>query len=138
MRPVTRVAAMSAAALAVAPVAAAAIAVHSPSRHHLHAAGPPLPRSLSVDEHEWSVIPSERVVAAGIVHFTDYNRGQDEHDLVIKGPGGTTRPVYVEPGQSATIVARLRPGTYTLYCSMFMGTPQSHYALGMHTLITVR
>jgi hypothetical protein len=38
----------------------------------------------------------------------------------------------------ATIVAKLPPGRYKLYCSMFAGTPQSHEMLGMNTLITVR
>jgi uncharacterized cupredoxin-like copper-binding protein len=124
--------------LALAAVAVPAIAASGPARHHLHAVSPPLPHSLTVDEQEYSIILSEKVVASGVVRFTDYNRGMDEHDLVIKGPGGTWGPVYVMPGKSATIVRRLSRGTYLLYCSMFMGTPESHYALGMHTLLTVR
>jgi hypothetical protein len=44
----------------------------------------------------------------------------------------------MQSGGSATIVAKLSPGRYKLYCSMFMGTPQSHEALGMLAYITVR
>jgi hypothetical protein len=124
--------------LVVAAIAVPTIALGAGTHHRLHAVSPPLPHSLAVDEQEYSIILSEKVVAAGVVHFTDYNRGMDEHDLVIKGPGVWTAPVYVMPGKSATIVERLRRGTYLLYCSMFMGTPESHYALGMHTLLTVR
>jgi uncharacterized cupredoxin-like copper-binding protein len=46
--------------------------------------------------------------------------------------------VFLTPGSSGTITARLRPGRYQLICSLFAGTPQSHYARGMHAWITVR
>jgi hypothetical protein len=110
----------------------------APARHRLHRPAPPLPRSLTVDEQEWSVIPSQTVVAAGVVTFHVYDRGMDPHDLTVRGPGGIAGVVWMQPGGSGTIVARLRPGTYVLYCSMFMGTPQSHFALGMHARLTVR
>jgi len=106
--------------------------------HRLHRPPPPLARSLTVDEQEWSIIPSQRVVAAGVVTFHDYDRGQDAHNLTIKGPGGVQGVVWLQSGGSGTIVAHLQPGTYVLYCSMYAGTPQSHEALGMHTLLTVR
>jgi len=138
MMRLTRYIASVAVIAVAAAIAVAAIAPAIAPAHRLHRASPPLPTSLTVDEQEWSIIPSERVLAAGIVHFTIYNRGQDEHDLVIQGPGGKKGPVYVMPGQSATIADHLYRGTYKLYCSMYMGTPQSHYAMGMHTLITVR
>jgi hypothetical protein len=129
-------------AVALAGVAATAIAaplVHGAAPpHRLHLPPPPLAHSLTVDEQEWSIIPSQRVVAAGTVRFEVYDRGQDAHDLVIQGPGGIRGTTHVMPGQSATIVARLYRGTYVLYCSLFMGTPMSHYARGMHTLLKVR
>jgi hypothetical protein len=135
-----------AAALIAGPANAAnVIAARRPPSHRLHRAGPPLPTSLTVDEQEYSIILSEAVVAAGNVRFTIYNRGQDEHNLVIQRPDLLTHhpdflrgPVYLTPGDSATKTVRLTKGTYLLYCSMFMGTPQSHYAMGMHTLLTVR
>jgi len=122
-------------------VIVASLALAAPSlapAHRLHLPPAPLPHSLTVDEQEWSIIPSQRVVAAGIVRFEVYDRGQDAHDLVIKGPGGVRGTASVVPGGSATIVARLFRGTYQLYCSMFIGTPQSHYRMGMHTLIRAR
>lgn len=119
--------------------------VASPPRHRLHLPIPPLPRSLSVDEQEWSIIPSHTVVAAGTVTFAVYDRGMDAHNLTIKGPGRSlTGPgrlrgsINLQSGASGTLVAHLKPGTYLLYCSLFLGTPDSHYMKGMHTLLTVR
>ena len=138
-------ASFAAAAIAGPASAADAIAPHRAPSHRLHRAGPPLPTSLTVDEQEYSIILSEAVVAAGNVRFTIYNRGQDEHNLVIQRPDRLAAhpdfvrgPLYVTPGQSATETLHLTKGTYLVYCSMFMGTPQSHYAMGMHTLLTVR
>jgi hypothetical protein len=107
-------------------------------RHRLHLPTPSLPSSLSVDEQEWSITPSHTVIAAGTVTFHDYNRGMDAHNLTIAGPNGQVGVVSVQPGQSGTLTAHLRPGTYLLYCSLFAGTPQSHVMKGMHTELTVR
>jgi hypothetical protein len=129
----------------LAAVATAAPASGSVTRHHrLLLPVPPLPRSLTVDESEYIVVPSERVVGSGTVTFQVYDRGQDEHNLTIQGPitltgaGRVRGQVWMKSGGMATIVAKLRPGKYKLYCSMFAGTPQSHEMLGMNTLITVR
>jgi hypothetical protein len=113
-------------------------------RHRLLLPTPPLPRSLTVDESEYIVVPSERVVGAGSVTFQVYDRGQDEHNLTVQGPitpagaGRIRGQVWMKSGGTARIVANLPAGTYDLYCSMFAGTPQSHKMLGMNTLITVR
>lgn len=140
-----------AAALAVAGgaasiAAAAAAAIERVERsappHRLHLPTPPLAHRLTVDEQEWSVRPSETVVAAGAVRITVYNRGMDAHDLTVQGPGGlqgrVRGVVTLASGASAVLTVHLTPGTYVLYCSMFMGTPQSHYARGMHATITAR
>lgn len=136
---------------AVAAVALlAAVAVASPTSdgvlrtHRLIMPTPPLEHALSVDESEYQVVPSESVVAAGVVTFQAYDRGQDEHNLTVQGPvtssgdGRIRGQVWMQSGGSATIVAKLQPGRYKLYCSMFMGTPQSHEMLGMLAYITVR
>ena len=92
-----------------------------------------------MDEWEWSVVPSETVVAAGLVRIEVYDRGQDAHDLVIQNARGLIEGmVSLRPGGASTIVAHLKPGVYLLYCSLFAGTPQSHFARGMHALLTVR
>ncbi len=113
-------------------------------RHRLILPTPPLPHSLTVDEREWAVVPSQPVLAAGEVTFQVYDRGQDAHNLTIQGPitragaGPIRAQAWLKSGGTATIAVKLPPGTYKLYCSMFAGTPQSHEMLGMHALISVR
>jgi plastocyanin len=113
-------------------------------QHRLVLPTPPLPHNLTVDESEWQIIPSERVVAAGTVTMQVYDRGQDAHNLTVQGPmtssgaGPMRGQVWLQSGGSTTLVEKLGPGRYKLYCSMFAGTPQSHEKLGMVSEITVR
>jgi plastocyanin len=135
----------AAVAVGIAVMAAAAPAGGGAlQRHRLILPTPPLPHDLTVDESEWQIIPSERIVAAGTVTMEVYDRGQDEHNLTVQGPitssgDGTIRgQVWLQSGGSTTLTAKLAPGRYKLYCSMFAGTPQSHEAMGMLSSITVR
>jgi plastocyanin len=135
----------AAVAVGVAVMAAAAPAGGGAlQRHRLILPTPPLPHALTVDESEWQIIPSERFVAAGTVTMEVYDRGQDAHNLTVQGPitasgAGTVRGhVWLQSGGSTTLTAKLAPGRYKLYCSMFAGTPQSHEMLGMLSSITVR
>jgi plastocyanin len=133
---------------AVAPVVAAGLAalgtlavLAAPAagrRHHPHRPPRALPHSLAVDEKEWAVQPSQKLVSAGSVTIRGYDRGQDPHNLQLTGPSGPIQTISLTPGASGTIVANLRPGTYRLVCTLYAGTPQSHEALGMHATITVR
>jgi hypothetical protein len=130
---------------AVAITALAALAAGSlapgagAERHHrLRVPPPELARALTVDESEWALRPSKTLVAAGPVRLRVYNRGQDDHNLVITDRDGVPQTVLLKPGESGTIVAQLRPGTYALVCSLFAGTPESHEALGMRTVLRVR
>ena len=132
-------------AIAVALIAAASTAgAGGLRRHRLIMPTPPLPHSLAVDESEYQVVPSERVVAAGTVTMAVYDRGQDAHNLTVQGPvtstgdGKIRAQVWLQSGGSTTLVTTLAPGRYKLYCSMFAGTPQSHEKLGMLSEITVR
>jgi plastocyanin len=146
---IRRAVATTAAAVAAVSLLAA-VAVASPTTdgvlrvHRLILPTPPLAHDLTVDESEYEVVPSESVVGAGRVTFEAYDRGQDAHNLTLQGPvtasgdGKIRGQVYMQPGASATIVARLQPGRYKLYCSLFAGTPQSHEMLGMLSYITVR
>lgn len=106
--------------------------------HHLHLPPTNLPRSLTVDEREWAVQPSETVIAAGRVHLQGYDRGMDDHDMQLIGPHGVIDTVYMTPGSTAGMTVNLAPGHYQLICSLYEGTPESHYAKGMHAWITVR
>ena len=125
-------------------LAAAAAATVLPAqalarRHRVHLPPVDLPRALTVDESEWAVQPSKTLLGTGTVTINAYNRGQDNHNFVISdAAGNVAEKILLIPGQSATVTASLRPGTYRLFCSLYAGTPESHYRRGMHTTITVR
>jgi plastocyanin len=108
-------------------------------RHRIHVPPVELPRALTVDEREWAVQPSKTLVGAGTVTFNAYNRGQDDHNFVIvDAAGNVAGQVSLIPGSTASVTAHLHPGTYVLFCSLFAGTPESHYDRGMHAALTVR
>jgi plastocyanin len=108
-------------------------------RHRVHLPPVELPHALTVDEREYAVQPSKTIVGAGTVTFNAYNRGQDDHNFVIvDSAGNVAGSASLIPGSTATVTAHLHPGTYVLFCSLFAGTPESHYARGMHTTLTVR
>ena len=119
-------------ALLCVSLVAAASAVAAPRLHRTKLPPPlPLPTSLAVDEGEYVVVPSKKVVAAGPVTFRVYNRGMDDHDLSLTDASGVTRSVYLAPGETGTLQVTLTPGDWRIYCSLFPGTPSSHEALGM-------
>jgi uncharacterized cupredoxin-like copper-binding protein len=129
----------TAAALAAVVLAATLITGAAAGREHrLHRPPSDLPHSLAVDEWEWQVQPSQPVVAAGWVHFEGYNRGMDDHDMQLIGPHGVIDTVYMVPGATGSLTVKLPPGRYQLICSLYAGTPESHYAKGMHAWLTVR
>jgi hypothetical protein len=99
---------------------------------------PPLPRVAAVDESEWAIQVSRTVVGAGDVTFNVYNRGEDDHDLAVVDADGTLRTIDVPSRETRSLVVRLAPGQVKLYCSLFAGTPASHEAAGMSTLVEVR
>jgi plastocyanin len=122
-------------ALAAAPLAPV------PRVHRLHVPPPivaALPSSLAVDESEYTLRPSQILVAAGQVKINVYNRGMDDHDLTLVDGNGVTQQVALHSGASSTLIVALKPGSYRLYCSLFEGTPESHDALGMHAVINVQ
>jgi hypothetical protein len=121
---------------------AAATAVAAPRVHRTTlpppATPPRLPTSLGVDEGEWLVVPSKRVVAAGEVSFHVNNRGMDDHDFTIVDGTGTLRQIYLAPGTDGDVRATLTPGRYRIYCSLFAGTPESHETQGMVSYVDAR
>lgn len=120
-------------------LAAAGTSVAAP-RIHRTTLPPPvaLPTQLSVDETEWSVRPSKRVVAAGEVRLQIYNRGMDDHDLVIVDASGMRRGIELGPRSSGELVVTLAPGRHRIWCSLFEGTTLSHEQLGMVSYIDAR
>jgi len=129
-------AARIAGALICVSLVAAASAVAAPRIHRTKLPPPPpLSSSLALDEKEWAVTPSRRVVAAGPVSMRVYNRGMDDHDLTIIDSAGVRHQVYLPPGDTQIVHATLAPGVYTVWCSLFAGSASSHEALGMVSYI---
>ena len=106
-----------------------------PNRHR--PPPPPLPRSIAVDETEYSIALSRPLVGAGEVTLNIYNRGVDDHDLALVDVDGSVQVVSVPSRETRTLVARLGVGQTKVYCSLFAGTPASHEDLGMSAVIGV-
>ncbi len=93
---------------------------------------PAFPRTLSVDETEFALGPSRTVVSSGKVKINVYNRGMDDHDLVVYDPNRVALGATVlGPGASGQVTVALPAGNYQVVCSLFAGTPVSHETLGM-------
>jgi uncharacterized cupredoxin-like copper-binding protein len=88
------------------------------------------PKTLSALVAEWSVVPSVGVVSAGLVRIRVRNVGVEPHELVLartarfadslpladdRAQATAIGPsLLVAPGQTASAVFRLRPGSYVL------------------------
>lgn len=100
---------------------------------------PAFPRALSVDETEYQLNPSRSVVSSGRVRINVYNRGMDDHDLVVYDGSGTSLGASVLlPGAADEIVVTLAAGDYRVVCSLFAGTVLSHETLGMRFTLRVQ
>ena len=121
----------AAAGVVLALVAAPAAAGRQRRPHRPPPAAPPLARTLTVDESEWALRPSKTVVAAGVVRLRVYNRGQDDHDLVLIDGAGVAHVVALKAGEDAVVTATLARGRYRLFCSLQAGTAESHEDRGM-------
>jgi hypothetical protein len=99
---------------------------------------PPLPRALAVDEFEFFLKASRTRVGAGVVTIRVYNRGEDDHNIVLVDKQGLVHHADLKPGAKAVLTPTLSRGTYVLYCDLFAGTKDSHYDLGMRVTLEVR
>jgi hypothetical protein len=89
------------------------------------------PARLLVQSTEFHLALSRTRLRAGIAVIELSNRGEDPHDLRIRGRrGGVRETVAGGLGQWRT---HLRPGRYVLYCSL-----PGHERLGMRAVLTVR
>lgn len=129
-----------AAACACAVATIGANAVTSGRAHRLKVPpAPALPRALSVDETEYELNPSRTVVSSGAVRLSAYNRGMDDHDLVVYDAAGTALGrATLPPGESGEMTVTLPAGSYRVVCSLFAGTPISHETLGMRFTLQVQ
>lgn len=112
---------------------------------------------VTVNERDFTIRASPRVLAAGDVVFRDDNHGPDAHELIVaRAPGasGVSLPLRsdgltvseeelqrsivasLEAGEAGTVRqlhVRLAPGRYVLFCNM-----AGHFMAGMETVVTVR
>lgn len=72
-------------------------------------------------------------LSSGRVTFVVTNKGSSPHDFKLSGNGTEHQIATLAQGQSATLTAELRPGTYTYVC-----TVPGHKLLGMEGSVTVR
>jgi hypothetical protein len=94
------------------------------------------PTAVGVGEREWRIALYRPWVPAGLVKFNVRNFGEDGHDFVVRNARGLTRARLPEipSGDTASVIGRLmRPGRYTVYCSL-----PGHLALGMRAVLRVR
>jgi hypothetical protein len=127
--------------LTLAATAAPAIAGPPTRTHRPHrppAAAQPLARTLTVDESEWVLRPSKVVVAAGVVRLRVYNRGEDDHNLLLVDAAGAAHVILLRPGTDGVLTPKLARGRYRLVCSLQAGTPESHEDKGMWFTLDAR
>ncbi len=95
----------------------------------------PAPARLQVSGDEFSLALSRASIRKGLAIIELVNYGEDDHDLALRRVGGarTYRVGVVEPGQTGSLEARLRPGRFTLWCTL-----ADHRARGMRATLTVR
>lgn len=126
--------ALVASALAVAILTSASLA--AAKVHRLFDPAPErVPTGLQVDEDEWSVTPSRITVAAdptGIVNFSIFNRGEDDHDFAVLDAQGQMQRIDLGPGARGDLAATLALGRNKIWCNL-----PGHEALGMVGYITV-
>jgi uncharacterized cupredoxin-like copper-binding protein len=99
------------------------------------AAAPGPPKTVPVTESEFKIaLPPESKLAGGNYTFAVKNAGKIGHDLAITGAGlsGTPKTPLISAGGTSKLTVSLKPGTYTLYC-----TVPGHKAAGMVAKLTI-
>jgi len=99
------------------------------------ALGGAAPARMQVVAHEFSFTLSRTHLAAGQAVIELANFGQDPHDLRLQRIGArhiAGTPV-VAPGSRTHLTVTLRPGRYSLWCSV-----ADHRARGMRATLVVR
>ena len=83
---------------------------------------PPVGRSVAMVEvslAEYGLRPARpRVARSGAIAFVATNDGQARHALQVDGAAGEVRSATLRPGERATLVVRLPPGTYKWLCPL--------------------
>jgi uncharacterized cupredoxin-like copper-binding protein len=90
---------------------------------------------VQVVEKEFTLTPSRSSVKAGSVSLELVNFGMDNHDLVVQSTRAGAKPIrfkLLDPRGRAERTLRLKPGRYTMWCSV-----AGHRAKGMRTTLVV-
>jgi plastocyanin len=120
-------AASPAAAIAVIALAAAGCG----EARHTGSGGSSASSTATISETEFKLSPSTPSAAPGGT-ITVKNTGATTHALEIVTPSGEVKTKPLSPGQSATIKAPAKAGTYVMYCPI-----DHHKQKGMTAKLTV-
>jgi plastocyanin len=89
---------------------------------------------LTADAHNAFKFDKTALTAkAGAVTITLSNPSVLPHNVAIRGNGVDVKGKVVIHGGTSVVTARLKPGTYTFYCSV-----PGHAAAGMKGTLTVK
>ncbi|MBK5287215.1 MAG: hypothetical protein JJE46_01990 [Acidimicrobiia bacterium] len=120
--------------------------------------------SVDVTLSEWIVEPDPVTVDAGDIEFTGDNAGGETHEMVVVAakdadalPTDADGAVVedelpkgaligeiedIEAQSSKQVTLKLKAGDYVLFCNVTEeqddGTIESHFAKGMHSVLTVK
>ena len=96
---------------------------------------PSPPARMLVYADEFFLNGSRRAGPSGLWRLQFRNNGEDDHDLRIRRAGGgiVGWSRIVRPAGLQTIQVRLKPGRYTLFCSI-----SDHEARGMSWSLIIR
>jgi plastocyanin len=93
-------------------------------------------RVVQFKETEYTMAPSELTLKPGTYTFRVQNVGQFPHDLHVATTAEGTEmgaSAVVLAGQTNSFTITLKPGQYTLWCSV-----DAHRSLGMEGTLTVK
>ena len=89
--------------------------------------------TLQADKSALAFSTNSLEANAGKVTIAMTNPSSTAHDIAIKGNGVDETGPTVSNGDTSTVTANLKPGTYTFFCSV-----DGHEAAGMKGTLTVK
>jgi uncharacterized cupredoxin-like copper-binding protein len=91
-------------------------------------------KTVKVGESEWKITPTDGKATAGNVVLNVSNTGQVPHQLEVEGNGlEEQKTAVIDPGGSAKLAVKLKPGKYEWYCPI-----PGHKEQGMEGTLTVQ
>lgn len=82
--------------------------------------------TVTVTTDDFDIRMDASQAGAGTVTFVVLNKGHMPHDFAINGSGVEEKTPMIDPGEEATLVVELEPGSYDYVC-----TVPGHAMLGM-------